>query len=132
MLRQQAPRLPELSELQVVRHFMRLSQLNFSIDTNFYPLGSCTMKYNPRVNEQTARLPGLARLHPMQPEEDVQGALELMFHLQEFLQEITGMDGFTLQPAAGAHGEFTALLMAAAYFRDRGEQRSQVVVPDSS
>lgn len=132
LVREAPPGLPELGELQVLRHFMRLSQLNFSIDTNFYPLGSCTMKYNPRVNEVTARMPGFARLHPMQPVEAVQGALELMHELQNDLQEITGMDGFTLQPAAGAHGELTALFMAAAYFRDRGEKRTKVVVPDSS
>ncbi|MCE7871602.1 glycine dehydrogenase subunit 2 [bacterium CPR1] len=132
LVRETPPALPELGELQVLRHFMRLSQLNFSIDTNFYPLGSCTMKYNPRVNEVTARMPGFARLHPMQPMEAAQGALELMHNLQNDLQEITGMDGFTLQPAAGAHGELTALFMAAAYFRDRGEKRTRVVVPDSS
>jgi glycine dehydrogenase subunit 2 len=104
-----APVLPEVSELEVVRHFVRLSQLNYGIDTTMYPLGSCTMKYNPRINEVTARLPGFARLHPLQPEETVQGALELMHSLQGYLQEIIGMDAFTLQPAAGAQGELTAL-----------------------
>lgn len=133
LLSEGPPGLPELSELEVTRHFVRLSQLNYGIDTTMYPLGSCTMKYNPRINEVTARLPGFARLHPMQSEKTAQGALELMFHLQNYLQEITGMEAFTLQPAAGAQGELTALLMVAAYFKDRGEtQRTVVVVPDSS
>ncbi|MBT9588108.1 aminomethyl-transferring glycine dehydrogenase subunit GcvPB [bacterium] len=127
------PSLPELSELEVTRHFVRLSHLNYGIDTTMYPLGSCTMKYNPRINEVTARLPGFARLHPMQSESSSQGALELMYLLQNHLSEIIGMDAFTLQPAAGAQGELTALLMVAAYFQDRGEsQRKIVVVPDSS
>lgn len=133
MFAEQAPHLPELSELEVLRHFIRLSQLNYGIDTTMYPLGSCTMKYNPRINEVTSRLPGMARLHPMQSEETCQGALQLMFELQTMLGEITGMDEFTLQPAAGAQGELTALLMVAAYFRDKGESaRKVVVVPDSS
>jgi len=130
---QSKPTLPELSELEVVRHFVRLSQLNYGIDTTMYPLGSCTMKYNPRINEVTSRLPGFARLHPMLPASAAQGALQLMFELQNHLAEITGMDQITLQPAAGAQGELTALLMVAAYFRKRGEsQRKIVVVPDSS
>jgi glycine dehydrogenase subunit 2 len=129
----EAPVLPEVSELEVVRHFVRLSQLNYGIDTTMYPLGSCTMKYNPRINEVTARLPGFARLHPLQPEETVQGALQLLSSLQDYLQEIIGMDAFTLQPAAGAQGELTALLMVAAYFRDRKDHdRKVVIVPDSS
>ena len=133
MLAEQSPQLPELSELEVVRHFVRLSQLNYGIDTTMYPLGSCTMKYNPRVNEVTARLAGFARLHPLQDESTCQGALQLMYELQNHLAEIIGMDQFTLQPAAGAQGELTALLMVAAYFKERGEkQRSVVVVPDSS
>ena len=133
MLADQPPALPELSELEVVRHFVRLSQLNYGIDTTMYPLGSCTMKYNPRINEVTARLPGFARLHPLQDESTCQGALELMYELQNHLAEITGMDQFTLQPAAGAQGELTALLMVAAYFKERGEtERTVVVVPDSS
>ncbi|MBI3929481.1 MAG: aminomethyl-transferring glycine dehydrogenase subunit GcvPB [Armatimonadetes bacterium] len=132
MRRKSPPALPELSELQVVRHFVRLSQLNYSVDTTLYPLGSCTMKYNPRSHEAAARLPGFARLHPLQPQDTVQGALELMHSLQDCLQEITGMEAFTLQPAAGAQGELTALLMIAAYFRDRGEKRTRVLVPDSS
>lgn len=132
MLAETAPPLPELGELQVQRHFVRLSHLNYSIDTCMYPLGSCTMKYNPRVNEVAARLPGFARAHPLQDESTVQGALELMHSLQNALAEITGMDAFTLQPAAGAQGELTALLMIAAYFRKRGENRKVVLVPDSS
>lgn len=133
MLADAPPQLPELSELEVMRHFVRLSQLNYGIDTTMYPLGSCTMKYNPRINEVTARLAGFARLHPMQPESTAQGALELMFELQRLLSEITGMDEFTLQPAAGAQGELTALLMVAAYYKDRGDsERRVVVVPDSS
>jgi glycine dehydrogenase subunit 2 len=132
MLRQRPPALPEMPELAVLRHFTRLSALNYSVDTHFYPLGSCTMKYNPRVNERAARLPGFAGLHPLQPAESVQGALELMGQLQDFLAEITGMDAVSLQPAAGAHGELTALLMAAAWFRDQGQRRTRVIVPDSS
>lgn len=133
LLSEKPPELPELSELEVTRHFVRLSQLNYGIDTTMYPLGSCTMKYNPRINEVTARLPGFARLHPMQSESSCQGALEMMYHLQNHLAEITGMDAITLQPAAGAQGELTALLMVAAYFKKRGEnQRKIVVVPDSS
>ncbi len=124
--------LPELSELDVVRHFTRLSQLNFSIDTHFYPLGSCTMKYNPKINDELAGLPGFADLHPFQPEHQIQGALELLVLLQKILAEITGMDAVSLQPAAGAHGELTGLIMIRAYFRDRGENRHIVLVPDSA
>ncbi len=132
MLREIPPALPELSELDVMRHFMRLSQLNFSVDTNFYPLGSCTMKYNPRVNEKAASLPGFAGIHPLQPAETVQGALALMHSLQDCLAEITGMDAITLQPSAGAHGEITALFMISRYFQDKGQKRTRVLVPDSS
>jgi glycine dehydrogenase subunit 2 len=133
----QPPALPELSEPQVVRHFTNLSQLNMSVDTHFYPLGSCTMKYNPKRNERFARMPGFADLHPHQPEETIQGMLQLLFELQEYLQEISGLDVCSLQPAAGAHGELTALLVAAAYFRDEllengGEKRTKVLVPDSA
>ncbi len=131
-LAERPPALPELSEPQVVRHFANLSQLNMSVDTHFYPLGSCTMKYNPKRNERMARLPGLADLHPYQPESTLQGMLQLLFELQEYLQEISGLDVCSLQPAAGAHGELTALLVAAAYFRDLGEKRTKVLVPDSA
>jgi glycine dehydrogenase subunit 2 len=125
--------LPELSQLDVVRHFLALSQRNFGIDTGFYPLGSCTMKYNPKVNEQIARLPGFAEAHPLQDPESVQGNLELMFSLQQWLAEIGGFAGVSLQPSAGAHGEFTGLLMMRAYHRDRGEhERTRILIPDSA
>jgi len=125
--------LPEVSELDVVRHFTRLSTLNHSIDRGFYPLGSCTMKYNPRINEETARLPGFAGTHPLQDEETVQGNLYLMYQLQEWLKEIGGFAGVTLQPAAGAHGEFAGILMMRAYHLDRGEtDRTKVLIPDSA
>ena len=131
-LAEETPPLPELSEPDVVRHYVNLSQLNMSVDTHFYPLGSCTMKYNPKRNERLASLPGLADLHPYQPESSVQGMLELLYDCQTFLAEISGLPGVSLQPAAGAHGELTALLVAAAYYRDRGEQRSVVLLPDSA
>ncbi len=126
------PALSELSEPQVVRHFANLSQLNMSVDTHFYPLGSCTMKYNPKRNERVARMPGFADVHPYQPEETLQGFLQVLYELQEYLQEISGLPACSLQPAAGAHGELTALWVAAAYFRDRGEKRTKVLVPDSA
>ncbi len=125
--------LPRLGELDVIRHFTHLAQRNYSIDSVFYPLGSCTMKYNPRINEDVARLPGIAHIHPLQPEETVQGALELMFELQRLLAEITGFHATTLQPAAGAQGEFAGMLMMRAYHLARGEtQRRKVLVPDSA
>ncbi|HEX3997668.1 MAG TPA: aminomethyl-transferring glycine dehydrogenase subunit GcvPB [Pirellulales bacterium] len=126
------PPLPELAETQIVRHFLNLSTQNMSVDTHFYPLGSCTMKYNPKRNERLANLPGMADLHPYQPEETLQGMLELLYAMQQILAEIAGLDAVSLQPAAGAHGEFTALMVAAAYFRDRGERRTKVLTPDSS
>jgi glycine dehydrogenase subunit 2 len=133
-LRQDPPRLPEVSELEMLRHFNRLAHLNQAIDLNFYPLGSCTMKYNPKVNEWAARLPGLAESHPLDPEPLSQGSLELMWLLGELLKEISGFQAISLQPAAGAHGELTGLLMARAYHRanGEGEQRTKVLVPDSS
>ncbi|HTY14042.1 MAG TPA: aminomethyl-transferring glycine dehydrogenase subunit GcvPB [Candidatus Omnitrophota bacterium] len=132
MLRKDLP-LPEVSELDVVRHFTRLSQLNYSVDTQFYPLGSCTMKYNPKVNEEVARLPGFTDLHPYADEADAQGTLELLYNMEKYLCAIFGYDAFTLQPAAGAHGELTALMMIKAYHEDRGEgKRSKIIVPDSS
>jgi glycine dehydrogenase subunit 2 len=122
-----------LSEVDVIRHYTRLSQLNHSIDTGFYPLGSCTMKYNPKINEEMARLPGFAFSHPVQPIETVQGNLILMYNLQELLKEIGGYTGVTLQPAAGAHGELTGILIIRAYHRERGEhQRDKVLIPDSA
>ena len=128
-----ALRLPEIGELDVVRHFTHLAQRNFSIDSVFYPLGSCTMKYNPRVNEDVARLPGMAHVHPLQPDSTVQGALRIMFELQRLLAAITGFSGATLQPAAGAQGELAGMLMMRAYHLERGEhQRRKVLVPDSA
>jgi glycine dehydrogenase subunit 2 len=124
---------PEISELETVRHFTRLSQLNHAIDTGFYPLGSCTMKYNPKINEVTTRLSGFANTHPLQPEDTVQGNLYLMYQLQEMLAEIGGFAGTTLQPAAGAHGELVGALMIHAYHKDRGEhQRVRMLIPDSA
>jgi glycine dehydrogenase subunit 2 len=126
-------RLPEIGELDVVRHFTHLAQRNFSIDAVFYPLGSCTMKYNPRVNEDVARLPGIAHVHPLQPDETVQGALRIMFEMQQLLASITGFAAATLQPAAGAQGELAGMLMMRAYHLDRGDtQRRKVLVPDSA
>jgi glycine cleavage system P protein (glycine dehydrogenase) subunit 2 len=125
--------LPEVGELDVVRHFTHLAQRNFSIDSVFYPLGSCTMKYNPRVNEDVARLPGIAHVHPLQPDETVQGALRIMFELQQLLAAITGFSTATLQPAAGAQGELAGMLMMRAYHLDRGDtRRRKVLVPDSA
>jgi glycine dehydrogenase subunit 2 len=126
------PPLPELTEPELVRHFTNLSTQNMSVDTHFYPLGSCTMKYNPKRNERLASLPGLLDLHPYQHESSVQGLLQLLYALQQMLAEIGGLPAVSLQPAAGAHGELTALLVAAAYFRDRGERRTKVLAPDSA
>ncbi|CAA9577631.1 MAG: Glycine dehydrogenase [decarboxylating] (glycine cleavage system P2 protein) [uncultured Thermomicrobiales bacterium] len=124
---------PEVSEIDVVRHFTRVSQKNHAIDINMYPLGSCTMKYNPKINEAVARYPGFARLHPYQPESTVQGALELMHELQGMLAEISGFDAVTLQPAAGAHGELTGCLIIGAYHKDRGDtRRTKMLIPDSA
>lgn len=126
------PQLPELAELDIVRHYTNLSGLNMSIDGNFYPLGSCTMKYNPKRNERLAGLPGVAAQHPYQDESTLQGMLQILFEMQEMLGEIAGLDAVSLQPAAGAQGELTALLCAAAYFRDKGEKRTKVLIPDSA
>jgi glycine dehydrogenase subunit 2 len=125
--------LPELSEVDVMRHFVRLSQMNYSIDSGFYPLGSCTMKYNPKVHEDVAALPGFAAINPNQAPETVQGALEVMYGLQDYLMAITGMDSITLQPAAGAHGEFTGILIIRAYLQSIGQgARDTILVPDSA
>ena len=127
------PPLPEVGEIDLIRHFTNLSTRNMSIDTNFYPLGSCTMKYNPKRHERWANMPGFADLHPLQDDDTTQGMLQLLYEMQQFLAEISGLDVVSLQPAAGAHGELTALYVAAAYFRDRGEsQRKRVLVPDSA
>ncbi|MBI2167084.1 MAG: aminomethyl-transferring glycine dehydrogenase subunit GcvPB [Candidatus Omnitrophica bacterium] len=131
--RKSAPALPELSEPEVVRHFVNLSRKNFSIDTHFYPLGSCSMKYNPKVNEWAAALESFSAVHPLQPEETAQGWLRIFYELEQSLKAITGMDRFTLEPAAGAQGELTGLMMVKAYHASRGEAgRRKVLVPDSS
>ncbi len=131
--RQTAPALPEINEPEVVRHYVNLSQLNYAIDTGFYPLGSCTMKFNPKLNEWAARLPGFASLHPLAPDEVAQGTLQLLWELEGILAEISGMKAVTLQPAAGAQGELCGILMIRAYHRSRGDtERDEVLVPDSS
>ncbi|MBO8176769.1 MAG: aminomethyl-transferring glycine dehydrogenase subunit GcvPB [Bacillus sp. (in: Bacteria)] len=132
-MREEEPELPEVSELDIMRHYTALSKRNHGVDSGFYPLGSCTMKYNPKINENVARFNGFAHLHPLQDESSVQGALELMYDLQQHLKEITGMDEVTLQPAAGAHGEWTGLMMIRAYHEANGDfQRTKVIVPDSA
>lgn len=133
LIRKDAIGLPQLSELEVMRHYKELSDRNFCIEKGFYPLGSCTMKYNPKVNELLASLEGFTNLHPLQSDEDSQGALELMYNLQEALKKITGMDAVTLQPAAGAHGELTGMMIIKKYFETKGEtNRKKVIVPDSA
>jgi len=132
-LRTEDAELPEVSELDIMRHYTALSKRNHGVDSGFYPLGSCTMKYNPKINENVARLTGFSYIHPLQDEATVQGALELMYDLSEHLKEITGMDAVTLQPSAGAHGEWTGLMMIRAYHEANGEKhRTQVIVPDSA
>src|SRR5512142_2487269 len=136
-LRSKSADLPELSELDVIRHFTELSRRNFGVDTNFYPLGSCTMKYNPKVNERVASYPGFAHLHPLLPQLRrggmlTQGALAILYDMDLLLREITGMAGFTMQPLAGAHGELTGMMIMAAYHRDRGNKKSIVLAPDSA
>lgn len=132
-LRSNPARLPEITEGDAVRHYTLLSNKNYGVDTGFYPLGSCTMKYNPKLNEEAAKMSGFAELHPLQPEGSVQGALEIMHGLQEQLIAITGMDSFTLQPAAGAHGEMTGLMLIKAYHEKRGDsKRNRIIVPDAA
>src|SRR5258707_14566 len=126
------PPLPEIGEIDLIRHFVNLSKRNMSIDTNFYPLGSCTMKFNPKRHERMAALPSMAGVHPLQHDSSCQGMLEMLWHMQNILQEIAGLDAVSLQPAAGAQGELTALLVAAAYFRDKSEKRTRVLIPDSA
>lgn len=132
LLRDEQPELPQVSELEVLRHYKELSDMNFCIEKGFYPLGSCTMKYNPKVNELLANLEGFTNLHPAASDEDAQGALELMYKLQEALKSITGMSAVTLQPAAGAHGELTGMMVIKKYFEVRGEKRKKVIIPDSA
>ncbi len=126
------PPLPELSEPEVVRHFTNLSTLNMSVDTHFYPLGSCTMKHNPKRNERAAALPGMLHVHPLQPDDSIQGLLRLLFDMQQMLGEIAGLPGVSLQPAAGAQGELTALMVAAAWFRHKGRPRTKILAPDTA
>ncbi|MFX0174879.1 MAG: aminomethyl-transferring glycine dehydrogenase subunit GcvPB [Candidatus Hodarchaeota archaeon] len=122
--------IPDIPEVEIVRHYIALSKKNYGVDTGIYPLGSCTMKYNPKINEVVARLPGFAQIHPLQ--ENNQGALELIYKISKFLKEITGMDGFTMQPAAGAHGELVGLLIIKKYFESKGLKKNKIVVPDSA
>ncbi|WP_404996047.1 aminomethyl-transferring glycine dehydrogenase subunit GcvPB [Caldifermentibacillus hisashii] len=132
-IRTEEPELPEVSELDIIRHYTALSKRNHGVDSGFYPLGSCTMKYNPKINEDVARLPGFAHIHPLQDESSVQGALELMYDLMDHLKEITGMDEVTLQPAAGAHGEWTGLMLIRAYHEANGDfHKTKVIIPDSA
>ncbi len=132
MVRRSDAELPEVSEIDVVRHFTRISRLNFCVDTNFYPLGSCTMKYNPKINEDASRLEGFTKLHPYQSVEHCQGILKLLYDMEQMLKEISGMSAFTLQPAAGAHGELTGMLIIRAYMDKKGENRRKIVIPDSA
>ena len=131
-VRNEIEHFPEVSEVEVIRHFTRLSTWNYAIDLGLYPLGSCTMKYNPRVNELVARLEGLAWAHPYQPESLSQGSMEIMARLESALLEITGMDAITLQPAAGAHGELTGILLVRALLEKRGNPRKKILIPDSA
>lgn len=133
LLRDNSPNLPEVSEVDVVRHFTQLSQKNYGVDSGFYPLGSCTMKYNPKINEDTARLSGFSKVHPYQPSETVQGCLELIYQTDRMLSEITGMERVTLQPAAGAHGEMTGLMIIKAYHESKCDfSRKKIIIPDSA
>src|SRR6188472_2694187 len=132
LLRRRPPELPEVSEPEIVRHYNRLSRRNFDLDTGPYPLGSCTMKHNPRLNERVAALPGHARLHPAQSPKRAQGALDLMWRLERALAEICGLPHVSLQPSAGSHGELAGLLLTRAFHADRGEARTRVLTPDTS
>ena len=133
MLRKEPAPLPEVSEIEIVRHYTHLSQRNFGVDTGFYPLGSCTMKYNPKLNEDMAALPGFAHIHPLQPDSTVQGAIQLIYELEQYLSEISGMTRVTLQPSAGAHGELTGLMLIKAYHESNGQgHRHLVLIPDNA
>ena len=132
-LKRQTPaELPEISEPDMVRHYVRLSHHNYCVDTGLFPLGSCTMKYNPKINEWAARLPGFCNLHPYAPDSELQGAIELMARMEEMLAEISGLDAVSLQPAAGAQGEFLGLAVIRALLTDRGDPRKKVIIPDSA
>src|SRR4051794_31941636 len=130
--RAEGPKLPEVSEPEIVRHYVRLSRRNFHLDEGFYPLGSCTMKHNPKLHERVAALPGFARLHPAQDPSRAQGALELMWRLQGALGEIAGLPHVSLHPSAGSHGELAGVLLTRAYHEDRGEHRTKVLTPDTA
>lgn len=134
LLREKLPRLPEMAEVDISRHYTELAKRTHGVNDGFYPLGSCTMKYNPRVNEEAAALPGFAKLHPLQPAHTVGGALDVLYLAEQYLAEITGMDRFTFQPSAGAHGEYAGLLLIRAYHKNRGElgKRRKIIVPDSA
>ena len=131
-LRKSPAALPELSQQDLMRHYTALSTRNFGVDSGFYPLGSCTMKYNPKINEEVCRYPGFALLHPLQDDASTQGALQLLYESEQYLAEISGMDAVTMQPVAGAHGELTGIKLIRAYHRHRGENRTKVIVPDSA
>ena len=131
IVRKELP-IPNVNEVDVVRHYTNLSRMNFGIDIGFYPLGSCTMKYNPKVNEDAARIEGFSNIHPLYPEECIQGSLKLMWELKEYLKDITGMDEFSLQPSAGAQSELLGVMMAKAHFRQKGEKRTKAIIPDSA
>ena len=132
LVRSEIAGFPELGELEAIRHFTRLSQQNFGIESQFYPLGSCTMKYNPKVNEAVARLAGFSQVHPLAPSGFLEGALRLLFELERMLAEIAGMDAVSLQPSAGAQGELTGLMMIRAFLKDRGNPRKKIIVPDTA
>ncbi|MEM3395733.1 MAG: aminomethyl-transferring glycine dehydrogenase subunit GcvPB [Thermoplasmata archaeon] len=132
LLRAEEPKIPDVTEGEVMRHFVRLSEMNYGVDTGFYPLGSCTMKYNKKICERFAKHEAVTMLHPLQPEDTVQGALQIMYELQEMLCKISDMDAVSLQPVAGAHGEFTGMCIVREYFRDKGEERKNVIVPDTA
>ncbi|MDP9131103.1 MAG: aminomethyl-transferring glycine dehydrogenase subunit GcvPB, partial [Candidatus Binatota bacterium] len=132
LLRRDIDGFPELGELEVLRHFTGLSQRNFSIESQFYPLGSCTMKYNPKINEVVARFPGFAQLHPMASPDHLQGALALLFELEQMLAEVSGMEHVSLQPSAGAQGELTGLMLIRACLSERGDPRKNIIVPDTA
>ena len=124
--------LPEVAEVDLIRHYTQLSKRNFGVDVGFYPLGSCTMKYNPKVNEEAAKLPGYTALHPYAPVQFSQGSLQLMYELRQYLSEIFGMADFALQPAAGAHGELTGIMVIKKFFEKKGEKRTQILIPDAA